>query len=325
MKRSIALALAGLALGCSPANVASSSDAGDTGDATAACSDLAFARCSRLQSCSPTAIQLRYGDEPTCRTLFDAVCLAAVTAPSSGQTAASEEACAQAIPGWSCDQYIYNQNPPPACAQKTGALASGAACSLAAQCQSGFCAIVPGKGCGACADPPKPGDPCDQLITCGMTLVCAPATTTCAAYAQVGASCAPGQPCTSGLACVGANAKTGASGTCQPEVSTLGAPCTFAGAGCNLFDGLVCNAASSQCGTAQIAADGFACGIVAGQSASCASSGGCVAGTCVAGQPVGAPCDVVAGPPCLDLLRCVATDDGGTAGTCQAASPVACP
>jgi hypothetical protein len=310
--------LLALVLGCSPGNVANPPGGG--GDpAASACADLAFARCSRLQFCSATAVQLRYGDVPTCESLFKSVCLAALAAPS-GQTPATEEACAQAIPSWNCADYIDNQNPPPSCAQKTGGSGSGMPCGLAAQCETGYCAIAVGQACGVCAAAPKSGDSCSQIITCGMSLVCAPATSTCAIFAQLGASCAPGQPCVAGLACVGANPKTGATGTCQPAVASQSDPCSFTGAGCDLFAGLACNAATSQCGIAQVVGEGSACGVVAGQNAYCASSGACVAGACVAGRPIGAPCDLVAGPPCLDLLHCVATVDGGTSGTCQAAN-----
>jgi hypothetical protein len=308
-----------LALGCSPANVGGGGD-----EAAVACGNFAFQRCTHLDNCSGTALQLRYGDVPTCRSIYEAVCLAAVAAPSSGQTAASEADCAAQIPNWTCSDFIDNQNPPPACAQKTGGLANGAPCGLAAQCQTGFCGIAPGQACGVCAAAPKSGDPCGQITTCGMTLVCAPATSTCAAFAPEGASCAPGQPCISGFTCVGANAKTGAVGTCEPAVTSGGDTCSFTGAGCDLFDGLACNAVTSQCGIAQVVGEGLACGLVAGQTASCASSGQCVAGACVAGRPIGAPCDLAAGPPCLDLLRCVVTADGGTAGTCQGASAAGC-
>lgn len=321
---SVLAAIVSVALGCSPANLAAPADAG-SGDGATACTDFAFARCSHLQTCSPTAVQLRYGDVATCESVFKSVCLGAIAAPSTGTTAATEEACAQAIPGWGCSDYLYNQNPPPSCGAVAGLLPAGAACAFPGQCQSAFCAVPPGSACGVCAPLPKPGDPCAQLTTCGLSLVCAAATSTCAAYAQVGAACAPGQPCTSGLACVGANAKTGAAGTCEPEASTLGTACSFTGAGCDLFAGLACNAATSQCATAQIASEGFACGIVADQSAYCAATGSCVAGACLTGVPVGAPCDTAAGPQCFDLLRCVVTSgDGGTAGTCQAPSAVGC-
>jgi len=310
------------ALGCSPANVTT---ADGEGGAAAACIDLAFARCVHLESCSPTTVQLHYGDVMTCESVFGASCLASIAAPSSGQTAASEEACAQAIADWNCGDYIDNQNPPPSCAQRTGMLANGASCAVAAQCQTGFCAIAPGQACGVCAAEPKPGDPCDQLITCGrMTLVCSAATSTCVAYAQEGGSCAPGQPCVSGFTCVGADTNTGAAGTCKPAAAHQDDPCSFTGAGCDLFSGLACNAATSQCGIAQVGGAGAACGLVADQNAPCASSGKCVAGACVAGQPVGAPCDLVAGPPCLALLRCIVTADGATAGTCQVASASGC-
>ena len=81
--------------GCSPANVGGG-DAGPSPDT--ACGDSAFARCSHLQSCSPTYIQLRYGDVATCEANTKASCLASLAAPSSGSTPASSEACSGGHP-----------------------------------------------------------------------------------------------------------------------------------------------------------------------------------------------------------------------------------
>ncbi|MGD0527250.1 MAG: hypothetical protein ABSE49_19065, partial [Polyangiaceae bacterium] len=157
-----------LGLACSPANVGSN-DAGPSADQ--ACTDDAYARCTRQQACSPnTAIQLRYGDIGTCESLVKANCLAVLAAPSTGATVAGIEACVTAINNWDCPDYILSQNPPPECQQAIGSLAAGAGCAYPQQCQTGFCAIVPGQACGACAAPPQPGDNCAELTSCGQAL-----------------------------------------------------------------------------------------------------------------------------------------------------------
>src|SRR5579859_6967605 len=212
------------AIGCSPANVANPDAGPDTSNS--ACTSYARARCTQLQTCSTTALQLRYGDVTTCEALFRVDCVNAIAAPSSGATIASAKACGQAITDgdWKvCSDFLLNQNPPSSCGVMPGALANGAPCAFPAQCQSGFCAIVPGKGCGSCANAPKAGDSCASLVTCGPTMACAGATSTCASYAAMGGSCGPGQPCGVGLTCVGSNGKAGGNGTCVPATSTLGA------------------------------------------------------------------------------------------------------
>ncbi len=320
MKSAASLFFAALAA-CSPANIASP-DGGDPN--TTACTNYAFARCHQLATCSPTAVQIRYGDDPTCRALYTGNCLGSLEAPATGTSAASSQACAQAIANgsWTCSDFLFNQNPPPSCGVMAGALAMGAACAFPGQCQSGFCAIPLGRACGTCAAPAKPGDSCANLTTCGPSLVCDAVTSTCEGFAALGAACLQGQPCAAGLNCVGA--KVGTPGTCMPSTTTLGDACSFTGAGCELLAGLACNAVTGQCATAHIVGPGLACGIVANQFADCASSGSCVSGACVAGAPIGAACDLANGPGCLDLLRCVVTADGGTAGTCQLPSAATC-
>jgi hypothetical protein len=338
----IAMAVLG-AVACSPANVAglpadagalgdgelAAPDAGDGGvSADRACADGAFARCSLFQSCSTSALQFRFGDLRTCETLLKENCLQLSLAPSTGTTTASVEACAQDLSGpsskWSCGDYLFNQNPPPACQQPTGALATGSPCGVGPQCQSGFCSVAAGRMCGTCAPAPQPGDSCANLATCGNTLNCISASLTCEGYVQMGGACTPGLPCGAGQACVGYNIQTGASGTCQPEGTTTGAACSFAGAGCDVFAGLSCNAQTQTCATAQIVGPGQACGLVANQEAYCASSGACVAGVCQASAGVGAACDVVKGPYCVMVTRCIVDNDGGTSGTCQIPSGTAC-
>jgi hypothetical protein len=335
MKRVLIVAMAVLgSIACSPANVASAPadagaatsatlDAGDGGITVAsACAESAFARCSQLEACSSSAVQFRYGNLTTCEALYRATCLAIMSAPSSGTTPPTAEACAAAISTWSCDDYLFNQNPPPECQRQAGQLANGSPCGLGQQCQSSFCSIVTGHMCGTCAPAPLSGDSCANLTDCGPSLTCIAASLKCEGYAQMGSPCTPGLPCAVGLACVGFNVQTSTAGTCQPEA--IGGPCSFLGAGCDVFRGLSCNAQTQMCETASVVGAGAACGVVANQQAYCAASGLCVEGACQAAGGVGAPCDLVKGPFCINLARCVVDADGGTSGTCMIPSASTC-
>jgi hypothetical protein len=338
MKRGLVVAMAVQgALACSPANVAGTPvdagaatgaaghDAGDAGrSAASACADIAFARCDRLHTCSISALEFRYGDERTCEAFFQATCLAITSAPSTGTTTATAEACAQAIPSWSCGDYLFNQNPPPDCQRQSGQLPNGSPCGLGQQCQSAFCSIAANQMCGTCAPAPQAGDSCANLADCGPSLNCIAASLKCEGYVQMGGQCTPGLPCGAGLACVGFSAQSGTPGTCQPEVATTGDSCSFLGAGCDVFQGLSCNAQTQTCGVAQIVGAGAACGLVANQQAFCAASGTCVAGACQASAGVGEPCDVAKGPSCIGQARCVTDTDGGTGGTCRIPSGATC-
>jgi hypothetical protein len=343
MKRGLVVSLAVQgALACSPATIASAPvdagsetdamatmDAGDAGVSIArACADNAFARCSLLQTCSTSALEFRFGDLRTCQALYQQSCLGIMNAPSSGQSIAGIEACVQELSPpaskWSCGDYLFNQNPPPDCQVPAGALANGAPCALSQQCQSAFCSIADGKMCGTCAPALQAGDSCAGLAGCPRTYSCVTASQKCQGFVNMGGSCSPSLPCAASLMCVGYSAQSNAPGTCQPEVSTPHAACSFGGAGCDVFAGLSCNAQTQTCETAQIVGPGVACGLVANQQAYCASAGTCVDGQCQGSAPVGAPCDLVAGPACITLARCIVDADGGTSGTCQVSNASSC-
>jgi len=312
------------ALGCEPQTVPNPT--GPDAGADKACADNAYARCSRLSACSPVGIQFRYGDEATCEALFKGFCLSNLASPSTGATPATAEACAQAIPSWDCNDFVFNQNVPPECGTQPGQQPMGGACAFPSQCQSAFCAIAPGAACGACAPQPKPGDSCANLTTCGLTLNCESATNTCAAFGVMGAPCGPSLPCGGGLGCSGANAMQ--NGTCQPTATTVGAPCTPGSAGCDFYSGLVCNALSGQCARMQLAKGGQSCGSVNYQNAVCEGQGDCLGetttpGVCRASAALGEACDLVQGPHCVGPARCISSD-GGTGGICAVHNAAAC-
>lgn len=348
MIKRLASVVFGLLVGCGGSSAApgggdgggGGTDGGGGGDAgggiTAdqACADTAHARCTLLESCSAVRVQVVYGDEATCESRIKQNCVNALAAPSTGNTPAATEACAQAYAGWACADFLDGANVPQACAQVTGSLASGAACEFAGQCQSGFCAIVPGAACGTCAAPPKAGDSCAQLTTCGNNagLTCTQDTQTCVVLAAQGAACGKGAPCGTGLSCVGADAATSTQGTCQAAGTQAGATCDpqlKTAAGCSRDAGLTCNAQSKQCATITVVGGSQPCDDVNNQAQLCSAGGQCTetaagkTGTCTAAAADGAACDTQAGPPCLSPARCIASGTG-TAGTCQLPTASAC-
>lgn len=297
------LLTAALAPSCSPADV--------TDPLAKACDDYAFALCSRLATCSSIAIQNRFGTAAVCEALYKAQCVDTGSAPGSGTTAATTAACTQALPSWSCPDFVLSLNPPPACQPVPGGRPNGAPCAVRQQCQSAFCSYVNAQDCGTCAPLPKAGASCAQT-NCAVGYSCAGTPPVCQPYALLGAMCGSGITCADGLTCVGVSGS--APGTCQPGVTTLGAPCSFSGAGCDFNSGLACNAAKGTCQTVKLSPPGGPCGTVGDQPTSCAA-GACVRGVCVAYPLRGAPCDLD-GPGCMNTAHCVIAD-GGTHGTCQ--------
>jgi hypothetical protein len=311
-----------LAAACTPPTVTTSGPSPDD-----ACNDLAYDRCGHLQTCSPTAVLQRYGSESACETAFKENCLGNILAPSSGSTAASNEACAQAIQNWPCTDFLFTQNPPPECETATGQLPSGSACAFSAQCQSSYCSVVPGSNCGVCASLPRAGDPCDQLVSCGVGMTCTSDTKQCQPFGVQDSPCGRGLPCLDGLGCVGASPDAGVTGTCQLAEQTQGAACEGS-PGCDFYSGLTCNLQNSTCAPVQLVGDGQPCGFLNQQGVSC-MAGACLGasgptpGMCQAFAQMGGACDLVAGPACASPARCI-TADGGTAGTCGIPNGAAC-
>jgi hypothetical protein len=333
---SAAIGLAAMACSGSTAGGISGGDVGGSssgGGLTAqqACQDRAHALCTRYAGCAPERILVLYGDEPTCEARNASNCTNALSAPSTANTPAATEACAQAYAGWSCTDFIDNENLPTACAPRNGSVAGGGACGFNGQCQSGFCAIAPTSLCGTCATPPAAGDSCAQLTSCGPGLVCTTDTMTCVVLAAQGAACGKGAPCGDGLYCVGEQPTKEVQGSCQPAVEQLGGACDptgQTGPGCDRNQLLTCDVPTKQCATIAVGVGGQPCGTndVNGQTALCSGNGLCIGsstgtpGTCTAAAADGAACDTQNGPGCQLLARCVVTSDGETAGTCQLSS-----
>ncbi len=318
-------------------------EAGPSVTGVQACGDSAKARCKRIEECSQALMATTYVDQGTCETRIKLSCINGLSAPSAGGTPEAIEACALAYPGESCDD-LLNDNPPAACLQAKGSRANGQTCGFPGQCQTGFCAIIPGSQCGVCAPLPRAGDTCTTLTTCGQLLTCWNATLLCTGFSPQGGVCNKGQPCGAGLFCVGSTSAV--SGTCQPAVETLNAACDSqakTGAGCDRNALLTCSGTSNQCVPIAIVGAGQPCGSVNKQVALCGSAGTCTtiadAGAaplvdagisavasqvCVAAAADGSECDLAVGPGCITPARCIANVSGGQAGTCQFADPAKC-
>jgi len=110
-------------------------------DAETACANIAQARCERLMACSATDLQRRWGDVTTCETRLSLACRDGLAATDTGATPDTVTACADAIPDESCPDFL-GKDVTDACLPQAGTLATGAACTFDAQCQSSFCAVA---------------------------------------------------------------------------------------------------------------------------------------------------------------------------------------
>src|SRR5260221_1020053 len=115
---------------------------GDTTDiavsADQAWTDAAAAFCARVNACSPAFVELIWGDANVCASKFKPQLAGALASAGTSSSPSQYEACAQALPGASCDD-VLGRNLPEVCKAKTGTLAHGAACGDGSQCVGGRC------------------------------------------------------------------------------------------------------------------------------------------------------------------------------------------
>ncbi len=300
--------------------------------AAQACADNAHERCIRLQTCSPTDVELRYGSESTCVTRETKNCTTSLAEPLNGNTPTAVEACAGAYAGWACVDYLSGVNIPPPCRQQLGPIVNGGSCAIDGQCESGFCATAPGASCGICTAPPAVGASCARLISCGPGLTCTPDTAACVPFGVRGSACGRGAVCGIGLSCVGVDVTPNTQGLCKPAGEKVGVPCDptlKTAAGCDRNADLVCNTTSKTCEEAVVASAGQPCGDdVGAQPAYCQGQGACTGGSstqpgsCTAAAADAAKCDLAAGPGCVIPARCIG--NAGAGGTCQYSGEQTC-
>ena len=292
-----------------------------------ACTRIAQDRCTRLQACSASDLTRRWPDVASCEQREKLACTEALAAPKTANTPSTTDACAAALAAEDCPAFLAAVDPPTACVVQHGPFAAGAACSFAAQCATGFCAVAAGALCGTCAPQPMPGDSCANQ-GCGQTMVCVAGTQQCEVPVASGAACSSSIPCAQGLACVG-----GTTGTCMAEGETVGAACDvrrLTAPDCDAAAGLACDRSSNTCVMQPLAPAGATCGEITTVFTACMSGATCVraagstTGTCIAPAADGAACDSVSGPGCLFPARCVPSAAGASAGTCQLPGSTTC-
>jgi hypothetical protein len=287
-----------------------------------AAADGASAFCTRVNTCVPALTSLQWGDVATCTSKYKNVLLGTLHATGTSATAASLEACAQAIPAASCDD-VLGRNLPDACKAKSGSLMDGQACGDNSQCMGKMCNIAPGKICGACSSPAAAGGACQSNDDCDYGLECGggAAMKVCTARVAAGQACDAMHPCLSTLAC-----KAGTCGTPDPA----GTPCAAGKDTCDTAHGVFCDPITSACVQVTFAKPGGTCGIISSGIVLCESGGTDIntscggfkypatpTGTCVAPAADGMSCNDATGPSCVPPSLCVN-------GACQVKDPSSC-
>jgi hypothetical protein len=281
---------------------ASSSGDGGSGDggsggggaAMQACAAYAKATCTQANTCSPFTTAVDFGDEVACEQRSILGCTPLFGIHGSSLTPAALSACAQAITGETCVQYLDNHQPS-AC-NFLGTLAAGAACGAGSQCQSGYCKVATGSSCGTCATRTSTcatdGDcPPDQLCSVGQCVTPVSPPGMCNNTSHI---------CVRTLVCLGEQQNDAGLGGCG-QAGGVGADCDDP-TDCQGGAGIVCDIAQGMCVAALKATTGQMCGIVNGSLVYCTAASVCTnlmkindagapaEGTCHEPAADGAPC-----------------------------------
>jgi len=304
-----------------------------------ACSNLALARCNLRSACSlpqgvtgvGASVLEAYGDMQTCLARELLACTGALSAPDTGDSPETVEACLHKLSTFSCLD-LFDELPPSGCLN-LGGRPDGAPCTFDAQCEGGFCAGTKIAVCGSCAEPPVEGEDC-SASNCVRGDRCVAATRTCAVLVPLGYACDDTQLCPVGYSCVGADPTTVTAGICQLAGTRLGTACGGTRPDCEATRALFCAGTGDDAACAPIALSDTACGLLPdGTRAGCVAGGcytdtgpatGADLGTCKPFAADGYGCDTALGPGCMAPARCV-TYPGSTAGTCMIPDASMCP
>jgi hypothetical protein len=288
--------------GFTPTDGGSGSEAGVS--AMQACADYAKATCTQANTCTPFTTTVNFGDEAACEQRSILGCMPLLGIHGSSLTPEALDACAQAVTGETCVQYLDNHTPT-AC-NFQGTLTAGEACGSGSQCQSGYCKIGvsdagTGVPCGVCA---TRGTACSSDNDCASDQLCAGGQ--CRTPMTPPGMCNNAlQICQRTTVCLGEQESEAGVGTCQPP-GMAGAPCQDSG-DCAGGNGILCDVAHQKCVAATTATTGQMCGIVSGSLVVCSAGSVCtnlmkindaglpVEGTCHEPAADGAPCGMGVG------------------------------
>jgi hypothetical protein len=285
-----------------------------------ACAAYAKATCTQANTCTPFTTAVNFGDESTCEQREILGCMPLLGIHGSTLTPAALQACAQAVMGETCVQYLDNHQP--AACNFQGTLAAGAACGTGSQCQSGYCKLATGSSCGTCATRTStcttdPDCPSDQLCASGQCITPVSPPGMCNNKSQL---------CVRTLVCLGEQENDGGLGGCGPA-GTVGAPCQDA-EDCAGGNGIVCDVAHQMCVAALKATTGQMCGIVNGSLVYCTAGSVCADLMKVndAGAPVEGTCHQPAadGAPCGMGIGCTLPAVCSSKFTCTLPNPGSC-
>jgi hypothetical protein len=318
-------ALLGAAPGCGSSGSASGDmSVADQGGASfaMACASWASAYCGTLQRCAPFQLTTQFAGVADCAARYRLVCLPTTTLPATGVSVGGLSACAAAVSGATCTDFLSGPNFVPAACRFPGTLAAGQSCGNDSQCSSGSCTPMMSNSCGQCLTRMADGSACMGDGDCAYGSVCVgPAQARqCARAAQLGDACSAISPCQAGLYCSG--------GQCAAKLG-IGAACTATGGECDGARGFYCDLGTGRCAASATAPIGGACGQVGNQNVACAGGAGCFGPTasrvCVAPAPDGAACNsdpMSTGPGCLANATCRSTKP--PMGTCAVFDPSLC-
>jgi hypothetical protein len=261
-----------------------------------ACIRSAETSCELDNKCSPFYIRWAWGDLATCKALTTIGCEARLGANGSNWTPSATEACRLSYLSLSCEEWLNGTEAPAACRPPPGALPDGTACGNAAQCEHGYCKKPRGSRCGVCSVKAPAGAACERSADCQFGLCIGKA---CVPWSTTGEPCDDLHLCYTGACSAG----PGASGVCLASIHTQDASCNPDADGCDLFDGLECNAQTSTCQLIALGTQGEGCQDTA--LFPCTRFGICSNNVCEESPLLGAPCDAINGASCLYPGTCI--------------------
>ncbi len=262
--------------------------------AAQACADYAKASCTQANTCTPFTVSVNFGDETACEQREALGCMSLFGIHGSTLTPAALDACAQAIMGETCVQYLDNHQP--AACSFQGTLAAGAACGTDSQCESSYCKLATGTTCGTCATRTSKCTadsdcPADQLCSVGNCVTPVAPPGMCDNGAHI---------CVRTLVCLGEQQADSGLGACGMP-GGVGASCDDP-TDCAGGTGILCDTAQGMCVAAQPATMGQSCGVVNGTLAVCTGGGLCA--NLMKVDDAGAPVEGTCHPPAADGAPC---------------------
>jgi hypothetical protein len=318
MKRTIVVAgITGLLLACS----STTSSGGGTTLASAP-ADLSDAVCTKVDSCTPGAISMLYGNLAACKERTALSLRKDLNAPGVGVTGSQLGDCVAAYKSLTCDDLSGESAQPKACDFR-GTIANGAACGTDLQCASGSCYKGEALGCGTCKARAALGGDC-SAASCENALFCSAGK--CTAYAKRGAACS--NAADGGARCEGRS--TCVAGKCAaPLAENADCDLKSGSGGCDSVAFLQCvptgapDTTAGKCTKLTLAATGEPCGLISDKYVACGGATYCKGGSgATPGKCAARPKE---SEDCTDSRTCLPPAScNSTTKKCEIVDPATC-